>query len=70
MNKYINSNPWQRSGILKAHALNDIQKRNTIQVNVAAVLSKFIPVPGYQCSSTKSRNKLIQMPCFAMKSNR
>ena len=40
MNKYINSNPWQRSGILKAHALNHIQKRNTIEVIVAAVLSK------------------------------
>ena len=40
MNKYIDPNSWQRSGILKAHALNHIRKRNTIQVIVAAVLSE------------------------------
>ena len=46
MNKYINSNPWQRSAILKAHVLNHIKKQNTIQVIVAAVLSKLYPSSG------------------------
>ena len=40
INKYIDSYSWQRSGILKARTLNLIQKRNTIQVIVAAVLSE------------------------------
>ena len=48
------------SGILKAHAPNHIQQRNTTQVIVAAILSELNQsVPGYQCTSTKSGNKLI-----------
>ena len=59
MNKYIDSNSWQRSGILKARTLNLTQKRNTIQVIVAAMLSELYLSAGYQCSLTKSGNKLI-----------
>ena len=40
MNSYVNSNPWQQPGILKAHALNYIQQGNTIQVIVAAVVTE------------------------------
>ena len=59
MTKYIHSNPWQSSAILRAHALSQIQQQNTNQVIMATAANKLYPNSGYQCLSTKSGKKLI-----------